>query len=293
MYSNSKCNKFLMYFIFIIFLFCSCQTFYPKNSPEFSFIENSGKNFVWEKLTEGIFLSHIKYEDYPLIVHAVKIDLTNPKLKIVVTEPALFNSKGMVKRETTLSFARRHNTVIALNAAFFNVISFSFSLRGEPLGIHIDKKINLSKPFPKYGALCFLDDNSAFIIESQNKEDIKADIEYAVSGNRIILKNGKPIITNISKKENSRTCVGLADGGKTLYLFFAEGENKKKSRGITYDQAHFFMKKLGAQDAIHLDGGGSSSLIIKKENSFFVQVPSISHFGLRKVVTNLGFIIED
>ena len=99
MYSNSKCNKFLMYFIFIIFLFCSCQTFYPKNSPEFSFIENSEKNFVWEKLTEGIFLSHIKYEDYPLIVHAVKIDLTNPKLKIVVTEPDLFNDKGLVKRE--------------------------------------------------------------------------------------------------------------------------------------------------------------------------------------------------
>ncbi len=53
------------------------------------------------------------------------------------------------------------------------------------------------------------------------------------------------------------------------------------------------MKKLGAQDAIHLDGGGSSSLIIKKENNFFVEVPSISNLGLRRVVTNLGFIIED
>ena len=293
MYLNFKCNKFLMYFIFVVFLFCSCQTFYQKESLGFSFIENSEKDFIWENLTEGVFISHIKYEKYPLIVHAVKIDLTNPKLKVVVTEPQLFNDKGLVKRETTLSFARRHNTMIALNAAFFNVRSFLFSLSGEPIGIHIHKKRNLSKPFFKYGALCFLDDNSAFIIESQNTEDIKADIEYAVSGNRIILKNGIPIITNISKKEDSRTCVGLADGGKTLYLFFAEGENKKKSRGITYDQAHFFMKKLGAQDAIHLDGGGSSSLIIKKENKFFVEVPSISNFGLRRVVTNLGFIIED
>lgn len=293
MYSNFKCNKFLMYFIFVVFLFCSCQTFYQKESLGFSFIENSEKDFIWENLTEGVFISHIKYEKYPLIVHAVKIDLTNPKLKVVVTEPQLFNDKGLVKRETTLSFARRHNTMIALNAAFFNVRSFLFSLRGEPIGIHIHKKRNLSKPFPKYGALCFLDDNSAFIIESQHAEDIKADIEYAVSGNRIILKNGKPIITNIGKREDSRTCAGIADGGKTLYLFFAEGENKKKSRGITYDQAHFFMKKLGVQDAIHLDGGGSSSLIIKKESNFFVEVPSISNFGLRRVVTNLGFIIED
>lgn len=288
---NFKQNKFLA-LIFTIFLFTSCQSI-SKNEPlNFSFIENSEKEFVWEKLTDGIWISHIKYEEYPLIVHAVKIDLTNPKLKIVVTESELFNGKGLVRRETTLSFAKRNNTMVALNAAFFNVRSFLFSLRGEPIGIHIDKKIHLSKPFLEYGALCFLADNSVFIMESQT-EDIRKDIEYAVSGNRIILKNGRPVITNIGKKEDSRTCVGIADEGKTLFLFFAEAENKKKSRGITYDEAHFFMQKLGVQDAIHLDGGGSSSLIIKKEDKFFVEVPSISNFGLRRVVTNLGFILHD
>lgn len=288
---NFKQNKFLI-LIFTIFLFTACQTISKDELLDFSFIENSEKEFVWEKLSEGIWISHIKYKEYPLIVHAVKIDLTNPKLKIVVTESELFNGKGLVRRETTLSFAKRNNTLIALNAAFFNVRSFLFSLRGEPIGIHISKKRNLSKPFSKYGALCFLADNSAFIMELQT-EDIKQNIEYAVSGNRIILKNGKPVITNIGKKEDSRTCVGIADEGKTLFLFFAEAENKKKSRGITYDEAHFFMQKVGAQDAIHLDGGGSSTLIIKRKNVFFVEVPSISNFGLRRVVTNLGFILDD
>lgn len=289
---NSKRNKFLPCFILLVSLFCSCQSFNQKRNLLFSFIEHSEKEFVWQKLDQGIWISHIKYEEYPLIVHAVKIDLNNPKLKIVVTEPDLFNDEGLVKRETTLSFAKRHDTVIALNAAFFKVSSFLFSLRGEPIGIHVSKKRNLSKPFPKYGALCFLADNSAFIMESQT-EDIRKDVEYAVSGNRIILKNGKPIVTNIGKKEESRTCVGLADEGKTLFLFFAEAKNKKKSRGITYDEAHFFMQKLGAQDAVHLDGGGSSSLIIKKEDKFFVEVPSTSFFCLRRVVTNLGFILDD
>ncbi|UTC66505.1 MULTISPECIES: phosphodiester glycosidase family protein [unclassified Treponema] len=291
MFLNSKQNKFVLFFIFSFFLFCSCQSIYKKHSPDFSFIENSKKEFVWEELTKGVWISHIEYEDYPLIVHAVKLDLTNPKLKIVVTESELFNDKGMVKRETTLSFAKRHNTIVSVNASFFKLKSFLFSSRGEPIGIHIDKKIHLSKPFLEYGALCFSPDNSAFIIEKQKLENL-VGIEYAVSGHKVILKNGKAVIADIIAREDSRTCAGIDEDGKTLFIFFAEAENKKKSRGITFNQAYFFMRKLGASHALHLDGGGSSTLIIKRKNNFFVEVPSISNFSLRKVVTNLGFIIE-
>lgn len=289
---RKKRLKFLFVF-FTFFLFVGCTSLKQKDVLDFSYIENSDKNFEWEILQEGIYISHLEYKDYPLILHAVKIDLSCPGIKVVVTEPFMFKPDFSVKRETVLSFAKRNNTLISVNAAFFDTKSLLFSSTAKPLGLHIHNGEILSCPNEKYGAVYFLNDGTAIIENSQSMETIPKNTVYAVSGFKMILKDSIPIKTDIHKVEDSRTCLGIADEGKTVILFFAEAENKFKSSGITYDQASFFMQKLGAVDAIHLDGGGSSSLVIRKEKRFLVIVPSISFLGLRKTAVNLGFIYEE
>lgn len=279
---------------FAVLLFTACASVQRQDRPDFSYIENSAQKFEWTALYPGILISHIRYAEYPLTVHAVKIYLSDPSLRIAVTEPFMFENSGhSVKRETARAFAKRNNTAVSVNAAFFNTKSLLFSKKAEPIGIHIYDKKLLNPPDARYGAVYFTDSGTAVIAEPQSADTIPHNTIYAVSGYKMILKNGRAVKTGIGRREDSRTCAGVADGGKTLILFFAEAENKLKSRGITYDEAAFFMKKLGASDALHLDGGGSSSLVIKEKNKFRTVVPSMPPFGLRKTATNFGFIYEE
>lgn len=285
----TKTKKIIFKLCLLSVLLCSCATVPQKTVLDFSAIENKTPIFEWEKIENGIERAKLVYPEYPLIVHAVKIDLTNPNLKIMTTEEARFNAKTKkVKRETGLQFAKRHNLTLAVNAAFFRTKSMLFSLIAEPCGLHICNGTILHPYETTFASICFFPDNSAKIITA----DIPSDVRFAVSGYKMILKDKKNIHTNIDNTEQSRTCIGLSDDDKTLFLFFAEGENKRKSRGITYDQAAFFMRALGASDACHLDGGGSSSLVIKQHEQYEVVVPSISCFGLRRAATHLGFSIE-
>ncbi len=300
------------FFVFIsATLFISCATQQNKIQPSFSFIEKSKKEFNWDKLEEGVWYSKISYNEYPLIVHAVKIDLKNPQLKIITTEEKMFKkNKAKVKRETALSFAKRHNSLITVNAAFFDVKSQLFSSKAKVLGLHVSDGKILNPPRFGFDSVYFFTDNSALIREAaplderiifqdlnSKKKYTMDDVNVAVSGRKIILKNGKAILTGLHPIEDSRTCVGISKDRRTLYFVFIEAENKRKSRGVTYDQAAFFMQKLGASDALHLDGGGSSSLVIKRKTKdgkeyFKTEVPSISFFSLKRLATHLGFVIS-
>ena len=71
---------------------------------------------------------------------------------------------------------------------------------------------------------------------------------------------------------------------------FVEGETKEKSIGSTLIFSANIMKEIGAKDAIELDGGGSSSLILKIGERQHQLVPSYK-VPLRKVATNIGFIV--
>ncbi len=296
---NKKITRRISKIAFILIasslVFLSCASRPEIERANFSAIEMSNKKFEWQELEKGLWLSTLYYENYPLIVHAVKIDLSNPKLKIVSTDEKRFDTGGKVKMQTTMQFAKKHNTLIASVANFFYTKSYIFSSRARILGLYMSNGKTLNPAHKNFGSVYFFKDNSALISDAGEvfeKKDISTSVNKAISGRKMILKNGKAIITGLHPIEDSRTCLGLAKDRKSLYLVFIEAENKRKSRGITYDQTAFFMKKLGATDAIQLDGGGSSSLIVKQNGKQKIIAPSISNLGLRRVAVNIGFIIE-
>ena len=51
-----------------------------------------------------------------------------------------------------------------------------------------------------------------------------------------------------------------------LYLLVVEGERRFKSEGLSFSQCADIMILLGANDAMEMDGGGSSSLFINQKN---------------------------
>jgi hypothetical protein len=75
-----------------------------------------------------------------------------------------------------------------------------------------------------------------------------------------------------SAARHPRTAVGLTRGGDTLLLVVVDGRSAR-SVGMTFAELGTAMRSLGAWDAVNLDGGGSSAMVV---HDTVVNVPSDS-----------------
>ncbi len=85
----------------------------------------------------------------------------------------------------------------------------------------------------------------------------------SIGGNRMLLQNG--IYTGGSNTDiHPRTAAGFNADSTVLYLMTVDGR-QSSSRGMSYREIADFMKGLGAQDVINLDGGGSTTMVVRGE----------------------------
>jgi hypothetical protein len=69
--------------------------------------------------------------------------------------------------------------------------------------------------------------------------------------------------TNFGPVRHPRTLVGLAANGRRILLVVADGRQPGVSVGMTLRESAALMLALGARDAINLDGGGSSAMVLR------------------------------
>ena len=89
-----------------------------------------------------------------------------------------------------------------------------------------------------------------------------------VGGGPLLLENGQVnvrtreefIASDIAWGRAPRTALGLKRDG-TLLLLVVDGRSKQ-SKGLTLEELAIYFLRLGARDALNLDGGGSSIMVI-------------------------------
>ena len=83
----------------------------------------------------------------------------------------------------------------------------------------------------------------------------------AISGNHFLVNDG--IIRAVDDRElHPRTAVGVDDDTGEVLILVVDGRTSK-SRGYTMVELANLMIDLGADEAINLDGGGSSTMVGK------------------------------
>ncbi|MBR7144924.1 MAG: phosphodiester glycosidase family protein [Lentisphaeria bacterium] len=216
-----------------------------------------------------------------LSIHAVQVDLSNPKIYLVVnSKPEEWNEfmpypkdrKIETKRMRVWDFvlAKRregHNVRLAVNASpwgpwgdpkvkhlFANGVGLLVS-NGEVLATPHGKK---AKGVP---ALIVRNNGSADLITFKQGDDPKG-IKLAVSGFSFILVDGK--VTQNDKPLHPRTFYGLSKDKKTLYIGVVDGRQADLSLGMTCGEGGELMQYLGAFNAVNMDGGGSTTLVTCK-----------------------------
>jgi len=88
----------------------------------------------------------------------------------------------------------------------------------------------------------------------------------SVGGSPVLLRNGQRVFDDVAsslvRQRHPRTIVGRTSTGDVL-LVTVDGRQPGYSNGMTLAEAADLMKSLGAVDALNLDGGGSSTFVVK------------------------------
>lgn len=117
------------------------------------------------------------------------------------------------------------------------------------------------------------------------------NIKFLVGGGSQILKNGVPTATHLNLKGNHpRTGIGVSKDGKEIILATIDGRDTKY-KGVSQENFGAILKSLGMYDAVNLDGGGSTTMAVKKpkdDKAKLVNKPSDG--GQRKVTDGVGVV---
>lgn len=111
-------------------------------------------------------------------------------------------------------------------------------------------------------------------------------VPYAFAvGGFPVLRAGAPLAGLDDKTAATRTAAGFGDGGRTLRLLALDG-SAEANAGLTIAELATVMQELGCDNAVNLDGGGSTTLVARDPGAAAVTVRSHPAAGVERPVAN-------
>jgi hypothetical protein len=219
------------------------------------------------------YTREIVRDPFPQIRHIVKIDLTTPGLSFLVT-PA-DNAEGFpYQARTTTQFLSEQHLQLAINGDYFrpfeDIIIRYYPRQGdqgEVNGYTVARGEVVTQgysPLKVQRTLFITADNRVSFIEPPAEP-----VYTAISGKPMALIEGEiPPITTKWQPEylterNPRTAIALDQAGTTLMLFLIDGRQPNYSEGATLPELGAIIRAHGGWNALNLDGGGSTTLVIQ------------------------------
>jgi|GEM_PF-1415391 len=226
----------------------------------------------------------------PLKMHIVDIDLAAPGIAFKVTPHG--GARATIK-ETTLQFLAEQQAQIAINAHFFEPwpppdpdpgaadlvgIAASDGDVYSPFDGHPPKQYAIRPNAPGLN----LDRNNHASIVHRNMSDPTGHavaepvaLYNTVAGNEQIVSNGAVTAAegDWNNQLNPRTAIALAPNNH-LILFTVDGRQPGASEGMKVgEMANLLLRDYGVTEAIALDGGGSTTLVVADPTPHVVNVP--------------------
>jgi hypothetical protein len=217
----------------------------------------------------------------PLQVRAVRVDLREPAIDFLVTPSNGDEPKDAAARTTT-EFMSEFKCQVAINGSVFDVFA---KQKGDPMdiqGLSLSRG-DLYSPPNQWDALLISTNRRAWIARSP--VDTRGAYN-GLSGFYALLIAGK---NNGSMKDlHPRSAVGVSRNGRYLILMTIDGRQPGYSEGATTAETAEWLRKLGAWDALNLDGGGSTALVIEGPDGQPLTLNRPSGKAQRRVANHLG-----
>ncbi|HUQ49511.1 MAG TPA: phosphodiester glycosidase family protein [Terriglobales bacterium] len=266
-----------------------------------------------ERIARNVVCVFTRYTDPVEEVHLMVIDLSK-KRAIVRTVPAGPDPDGDGKWQTVLmptsKIAEREGFDIAVNGDFFAIprgkdaegeAALTLFANGVPALVTgpamTDGKTWSSSEKPRQAVVVTRNGR----IQMLDAATAPPDAVQVISGRDFLVVKGKAQFTDSGvtykpgefRNVNPRTAVGINKKGDKLYLLVVDGRSDR-SRGMTYGQLAQEMVKAGAYTAINLDGGGSSTMVVRDSSTKMWKVLNQPSDKKERAVANvLGITLSE
>jgi hypothetical protein len=229
-----------------------------------------------------------------MVAHVVTIKLDTPGVRVLVTP---YNPKDNhpLQAQRTSEFARKYGVDIAINGGPFSPWYANspwdyYPHSGDPVrprGVTVGDGREM---VGRGGPTLYFEGIYASFSEPDR-------IDNAISGDFMLLQGGELVSGLEDSIAAPRTAVGLSEDRRTLILVVIDGRQPLYSHGATMAELARLMRAYGAHQAMSLDGGGSSTMVLPN----FLGLPGIVnspiHAGIpgweRPVATHLGIFLGE
>jgi hypothetical protein len=255
-----------------------------------------------EKLFKGIvYKRKFGLTARPAVVHVMTINLSVPGVKVLVTPPQAID-KNNTRAQTTSQFLQKFKLQLAVNANYFYPFREKTPWDYYPhsgditysIGQAISNGNHYSQADAKWGVLCISSNNRAQILDSG---DCPKNTLQGVAGKDVFIDDGKPVkLESEPDKPYPRVAVAINKQGNILWLIAVDGKQPLYSEGVTIAELTQIAQDLGAYKALNLDGGGSTTLVISKNNKpKLLNAPIHTKLPMRErpVANHLGFYADN
>ena len=230
----------------------------------------------------------------PVQMRAVRVRLSEPSVDFLVT-PSNGDEPEECAARTTTEFLAEYKCQVAINGSFFHPWAKE---KGDPLdvrGLSMSRGDIYSPADWKMDAFLISRDHRRAWVEVWPIETVRKGWN-GLAGYRALLvrdKIGSDASDGraINRLLNPRTVVGVTRNGAYVVMMVIDGRQPGYSEGTTMLETVEWLRKLDVTDALNLDGGGSTALVIEGPNGQPVALnrpsgPPVG--GQRRVANHLG-----
>ncbi len=231
-----------------------------------------------------------------LVANVLEIDRFAPGLRVFITPAEM---SGKFKALTTSEFLEKYHLKIALNGGYFkpqwahHPLDY-FPHSGDEVqtsSFGVSNGQSYSEFKTGFHALCIYDDLRMEIMNSL----CPATALNAISGAEYLVKNGEVRDKGLDEK-HPRSAIGFSEKLDKIWLVTIDGRQHFYSEGVYISELAEFMKSLGAEEALALDGGGSTTLVISNADGSPEVLNSPIQTGIygreRPVANHIGFYLD-
>ena len=220
---------------------------------------------------EGVTYQRVvRYLPHAMIAHVMVIDRKETGAQFEITPPSDVDG-GAVEARTTSQFLEEFDLQIAVNGdGFFPWWSRSpadyYPHSGDPVTPN-----GVAASYGEVYADGLQDPRPEPTIYITRRGDLTFNrapnrIFHALSGDRMLVQSGEVIQDLNDTAIEPRTAIGTNHNGRWILLIVVDGRQPFYSAGATFAELADLMSDFGAFNAMSLDGGGSSTMVIEDEN---------------------------
>ena len=245
----------------------------------------------------------------------VRVDMRTPGLRVAGSGRSPewgkpmpdFRKSGIpidVRRVKTGDFLAAHrrdgtNMVLAVNTSPWRPWTKPFTHKyGNMHNLTVSGGQVVSHSRKRTGMIVVSDDNKARVADALDDMEIPRTSIAHPGLLGTIMRDGAPTESALRAGENNlapRTAIGTSADGRWLYILVVDGRQPEWSLGASMRDLADILKAAGAADAVNMDGGGSSTLVLwnaAEKRAETLNRHDAARSKYRPVAVSMGFYFD-